>query len=121
MTRIEPASLTGASRIRPDLSVVIPGHHYLIDVRVTHPLCPSHVSAACIKRLGATFNAEQEKRRKYDQLTHGLKAEFVPFVVESLGGITKTSQTLLDNIILACSEHQSILSPQELKREYMEQ
>ena len=117
MTRIEPPSLTGASRIRPDLSLVIPGHHYLIDVRVTHPLCPSHVSAACIKPLGATFSAEQEKRKKYDQLAQGLKAEFVPFVVESLGGITKTSQTLLDNIILACSEHQSIWSPQELKRE----
>ena len=29
----------------------------------------------------------------------------------------QTSQTLLDNIILACSEHQSIWSPQELKRE----
>jgi len=88
MTRIEPASLTGASRVRPDLSVVIPGHHYLIDVRVTHPLCPCHVSAACIKPLGATFSAEQEKRKKYDQLAQGLKAEFVPFVVESLGGIT---------------------------------
>ena len=30
---------------------------------------------------------------------------------------TKTSQILLDNIILACSEHQSIWSPQELKDE----
>jgi hypothetical protein len=96
---------------------VIPGHHYLIDVPVTHPLCPRHVSAACVKPLGATFSAEEEKHRKYDQLAQGLKAEFVPFVVESLGGITKTSQTLLDNVILACSEHQSIWSPQELKRE----
>ena len=117
MTRIEPASLTGASRIRPDLSVVIPGHHYLIDVRVTHPLCPSHVSAACAKPLGATFSAEQEKHKKYNQLAQGLKAEFVPFVVESLGGITLTSQILLDNIIRACSEHQSIWSAQELKDE----
>ena len=58
MTRIEPASLTGASRMRPDLSLVIPGHHYLTDVRVTHPLCPSHVSAACVRPLGATFSAE---------------------------------------------------------------
>ena len=46
------------------------------------------MSAACIKPLGATFSAEQEKRKKYDQLAQGLKPEFVPFVVESLGGIT---------------------------------
>jgi len=41
----------------------------------------------------------------------------VPFVVESLGGITKTGQTLLNSVILACSEHQSLWSPQQLRRE----
>ena len=54
------------------------------------------------------------------QYTHtavAIQAGFVPFVVESLGGITKTGQTLLNNVILACSEHQSLWSPQQLRRE----
>ncbi|MFI5423103.1 MAG: hypothetical protein ACHQWH_04105, partial [Nitrososphaerales archaeon] len=117
ITEREPSRLTGMSRIRPDLSIVLPGHHYLVDVRITHPLCPSHVSIAATKPLAATISAEKHKSNKYNQLAQNIQAEFVPFVVESLGGITKTGQTLLNNVILACSEHQSLWSPQQLHRE----
>ena len=50
-------------------------------------------------------------------MSQDLQAEFVPFVVETLGGITTISQTLLNNVILACSEHQSLWSPQQLTTE----
>ena len=65
----------------------------------------------------ATINAENGKYAKYDSLARSVNAEFVPFVVETTGGITKTSSTLLNNITLACSEHQSIWSSQELQKE----
>jgi hypothetical protein len=117
ITEREPSRLTGMSRIRPDLSIVLPGHHYLVDVRVTHPLCPSHISIAASKPLAATISAEKEKSRKYNQLAQNIQAEFVPFVVESVGGITTTGQTLLNNVILACSEHQSLWSPRQLSQE----
>ena len=89
----------------------------LLSVRVTHPLCPTYLSAAASQPLAATINAEKEKCQKYRQLSQNLSADFVPFVVETLGGITEKGQTLLNNVILACSEHQSIWSPQELNRE----
>ena len=79
--------------------------------------CPSHVSIAASKPLAATISAEKEKCQKYNQLSQNIQAEFVPFVVESLGGITQTGQTLLNNVILACSEHQSLWSPQQLNQE----
>ena len=62
-------------------------------------------------------NAEKEKCQKYHQLSQNLNADFIPFIVETLGGITETGQTLLNNVILACSEHQSLWSPPELNEE----
>ena len=117
ITKSEPSKLTATSGIRPDLSIILPGHHYLVDVRVTHPLCPTYLSAAASQPLAATINAEKEKCQKYRQLSQNLSADFVPFVVETLGGITEKGQTLLNNVILACSEHQSLWSPQQLNRE----
>ena len=67
--------------------------------------------------MAATINAEKEKCQKYRQLSQELKADFIPFVVETLGGITEAGETLLNNVILACSEHQSIWSPQQLNKE----
>ena len=37
--------------------------------------------------------------------------------ISSLGGITETGQILLNNVILACAEHQSLWSPQQLNKE----
>jgi len=95
ITEPEPSKLTATSGIRPDLSIVLPGHHYLVDVRVTHPLCPTHLFAAASQPLAATINAEKEKCQKYHQLSQDLKADFIPFVVETLGGITERGETLL--------------------------
>ena len=89
----------------------------MVDVRVTHPLCPSHLSAAASQPLAATISAEKEKCDKYRQLSQSVKADFIPFVVETLGGITEAGETLLNNVILACSEHQSLWSPQQLNKE----
>ena len=48
-----------------------------------------------------------------------MQAEFIPFVIETLGGITKKGEKVLDNIILACSEYQSLWSPAELRKELL--
>jgi len=117
ITEQEPSNLTATSGIRPDLSIVLPGHHYLVDVRVTHPLCPTYLFAAASEPLAATIRAEKEKCQKYHQLSQNLGAHFIPFVVETLGGITEIGETLLTNVVVACSEHQSLWSPQELNKE----
>ena len=80
ITDPEPSKLTAMSGIRPDLSIVLPGHHYLVDVRVTHPLCPTYLSAAASQPLAAT--TEKEKCQKYHQLLQDLRADFIPFVVD---------------------------------------
>lgn len=45
------------------------------------------------------------------------KADFLPFVIELLGGITKEGQTLLNNIVLACFEHELLWLPEQVTNE----
>jgi hypothetical protein len=58
----EPTDLNDKDGRRPDLQLLLPGLHYLADVRITHPLCPTHVQAAANKQLGAALRAEREKQ-----------------------------------------------------------
>jgi len=114
---VEATRVTEESRTRPDLQILLPGQHYLSDVKVTHPLCPSHVSRYWRKQLGSANAGEVEKTKKYSALADQCKAEFIPFVVEPHGGFSKKSEQLLSNIILASVEHQSLWSPEEIKTE----
>ena len=117
---VEATRVTEESRTRPDLQILLPGQHYLSDVKVTHPLCPSHVSRYWRKQLGSA-NAGEEGGENQEYSALGLadqcKAEFISFVVETHGGFSKKSKQLLSNIILASVEHQSLWSPEEIKTE----
>jgi len=70
-------------------------------------------------QLGTAKAGELEKIGKYTNLATACKAELIPFVVETLGGYSKQSEKLLDNIILSSVEHQSLWSPEEIKQELL--
>ena len=81
--------------------------HTVPDIYLQQPVNP----------LAATINAEKEKRQKYHH--HHRILELIYTICSrniTVGGITETGQTLLNNVILACSEHQSLWSPHELKK-----
>jgi hypothetical protein len=113
----EPTDLNDKDGRRPDLQLLLPGLHYLADVRITHPLCPTHVQAAANKQLGAALRAEREKTNRYQQTAEQHHAEFIPFVVETLGGIAPAAVKLLDQIALTCRDHMTLWSHQEVVKE----
>ena len=71
------------------------------DVRISHPLCPTHVSSAATTQLAVAQQGEKIKTNKYKSTAEQHEAKFIPFVMASTGGIGPSSAKLLDEIILA--------------------
>merc|ERR1712087_583324 len=92
IAKAEPASISYSNGDRVDIDAHLGSLHLHIDVRITNPETPSYTQVA-MKPLGAASAAEKEKKK------HGRNAErvgalFVPYVVETLGGLGKDAQTL---------------------------
>ena len=89
---------TGFGRhLRPDMRIVgfvLRGPHIITDVAVVHPITPSTVKRGKGK-LRVAKDMQQVKHRKYDQPAAHQQAEFIPFVVETSGGMTPDAQRLL--------------------------
>lgn len=101
----EPVGLSTEDGRRPDLQIVIPGEHILTDVVISHPLCPSHLATASTKHLATAQKAEQRKHRNYSDMARTQQARFLPFSVETTGGMGKDAEELIDQISLACRDH----------------
>lgn len=84
-----------------------------MDVRVTNPSAKSNARAA-LKILGASLEAERAKKRKHKKNAEKVGAVFVPYVVETYGGVTPEAQTF--NHILA--KYAEDLSTTETKDEF---
>src|SRR5271154_7367000 len=83
---------------RPGIQIVLPNQHYLVDVVISHPLCPTHVRSAAKKSLAAACQAETRKDNKYHHTAQVQHAEFVPFALETTGGILGRKWLLVDRI-----------------------
>lgn len=94
----EPAHLAESSRIRPDISVFLDDKQILVDVSVVHPTAASYINKAVIKPLAATSQRAAHKRRKYQQLCNAQRAHFVPFLVESYGGLSADAVEFINRI-----------------------
>ena len=101
----EPVGLSTEDGRRPDLQIVIPGEHILTDVVVSHPLCRSHLDTARAKPLATAEQAEQRAHRAYSSMAEAQNARFLPFSVESTGGMGKDAEELIEQISLACRDH----------------
>ena len=74
-----------------------------IDVMVTHPLVDSNLEAASEKSLAAANAGVKMKKKHYKawskyQHDHRTGQEFVPFVLETLGGMHPSAKKLLRKI-----------------------
>lgn len=108
---------TGFGRhLRPDMRIVLRGQHIITDVAVVHPITPSTVKRGKGK-LRVAKDMQQVKHRKYDQLAADQQAEFIPFVVETSGGMTPDAQRLLWIIAKAGEEQLGMWPKREVARQ----
>jgi hypothetical protein len=119
---VEPAGLFVASNQRPDLQVIMNHVMYLVDVTVVNPEAPSHLNHSG-SPLGAAKEAEKTKRRKYRELLMSGDEEgkrcnykFVPFVVETHGGLGDEAQKFLSALSVFAKENTFVISHFDLMR-----
>ena len=87
----EPKKLFSETAKRPDLQIVMNHKTYLLDVTIVHPTAPSNLQHSQ-KLLGQAEAAEKLKKNKYDELSQNQNCTFIPFVIETYGGLGKRAQ-----------------------------
>ena len=107
----EPHGLSTEDGRRPDLQIALPGAHILTDVVVSHPLAPSHFSVAAVDHLAIAAGAAEGKVIKYADVASTQAAQFIPFSVESTGGIGPDASRLIDLLSLAARDYLTLPSP----------
>ena len=75
------------------MQVILPGGHYLSDVKVVHPTGPSHVAKYGGTQFAAARAGQREKIKKYADIAKNIHAEMIPFVIETSGAFTEDSET----------------------------
>ena len=100
--------ILGDGRV-PDLQMLIRDKHWLSDVYVINPMAPSYRQQAAQRQLSAAGLGEYRKEHKYHgtALAHG--ATFVPFVVESAGGLGQGAVQIIEEIVLASRDNNTLV------------
>src|ERR1700712_24918 len=107
---MEPSGLSTEDGRRPDLHIVMSGLSILTDVVVSHPLAPSHLSAASTKPLTTADQAALRKHNKYKQLAGTQQSHFLPFSVITTGGMSEDAEELVNQLSLTCKDHLTLPS-----------
>jgi hypothetical protein len=114
---LEPHGLSPAGRLRPDMQILFPGQHILTDVVISHPLCPSHLARASTGSCRVADNEAFKKSDKYAEVTQYQEgARFVPFAIETTGGMGKDARALVEQISLACRDHLTLQTHASIAR-----
>jgi hypothetical protein len=106
---VEPKHLFSESAKRPDLQIIMGHKHYLVDVTIVHPTAPANLSHSQ-KLLGQAHVAEKMKSRKYDEISQEQHATFIPFVIETFGGLGAKAQDLMNELSIFAIDHAVIRS-----------
>ena len=99
---------------RPDIKITIGATTYLLDVTVRNPACPSHASEGAKGKLKVAEKAEKEKTDKYKALAEREKAKFVPFAVETFGGMGAAASEFILNLLKESKDLQHAWAPWEV-------
>lgn len=113
VARLEPSSLSDENRLRPDLQLIMDQFNKLIDVTIVHPTCPSHIKQAQTQLKTAKYACDQ-KIQKYSNLAQQQSADFIPFAIESYGGLSESASSLINEIAVFATEHLSAWSKEEI-------
>ena len=84
---------------RPDIKVRVGASTYLLDVTVRNPTAPSNCKLGAKGSLAVAKAAEQEKVAKYKELAEREKTAFVPFAIESFGGMGQAASRFVCDVI----------------------
>ena len=106
---VEPKHLFSESSKRPDLQIIMNHKNYLLDITIVSPTAPSNLSHSQ-KLLGQAEAAEKLKINKYEELSQDQHAIFVPFVIETYGGLGKKAQEFLNELSIFAIDHATIRS-----------
>ena len=82
--QVEPASVLFEDGRHPDLQLIAGLEHHMIDVTISHPLCPSHLVLAGTQGAVAA-RREKDKHTKYGQQCKAFGYDFHAVSMESLG------------------------------------
>ena len=80
-----------------------------MDVTIVHPTAPSNISHSK-KSLGQADVAERLKINKYEELSQNQNAIFIPFVIETYGGLGKKAQDFLNELSIFAIDHTTVRS-----------
>jgi hypothetical protein len=93
IAQLEPTNL-GNDNKRPDLLVTFRGTQYILDVAVIHQLAYSHL----VRRGSPMLAKEQEKIRKYKAMARQQQMDFVPFIMDTSGGLGPAAVKFLQKL-----------------------
>ena len=115
----EPTHLSGSGdHTRPDLQLALNGQRYLVDVTIRHPGCKTNIQhGSARQQLAAAHKGETEKKAKYAAMAKAQQASFIPFAVETYGGLGKSARKLINQIVAAAEDQQQLLSSEEIRKE----
>lgn len=119
---VEPANLDPDNRLRPDQQIILDKKKFIIDVSIVHPASQSYLNLDCTKRsLGLAESKAMSKTLKYHDLlkkrngNNNQKSIFVPFILETFGGISRSGADLLKKINIFSQQNQSVWTSDEIK------
>jgi hypothetical protein len=103
--RLSPAyePVVSTANERPDLTVMVNGNQYILDVSVAFPGAQSYLPHAAANYLGAAGIAERRKCVENVRLVrdHPHK-KFVPFIMETYGGMGPQARDFIDLVAKEC-------------------
>ena len=86
----------------------------MLDVTVRHPLAPSHVAACARDEESILAEAEAEKVQAYGGLADQMKAEFIPFAVETTGRLGNQAMSFIKKLISQGAKFKNVWAPKEV-------
>src|SRR3984885_9185689 len=105
----EPRNLFSETSKRPDLQIIMNHKNYLLDITIEHPTEPSNLNHSQ-KLLGQAEVSEKLKINKYDEISQEQHCIFIPFVIETYGGLGKKAQDFLNELSIFAIDHALIKS-----------
>jgi len=93
LATVEVSHLSDQNKKRPDLQILLPGGHYLSDVKVVHATCPSHVAKYAGTQFAAARAGQKEKIKKYEDIAKTQSSTFYPVCGRDVWNIHRRERT----------------------------
>jgi len=117
----EPSGLSGeSSQMRPDCRLILDSLTLLVDTTIVHPTArgqldnPAQSEQLCTIPLHTAATAAVAKQNKYQAMSLLQGAQFIPFAMETYGGVHPSCWQLIKEIGTFAVDHESAWSRREI-------